>query len=73
MAQAWLNGGKTLLSVPPPAPQKLFWSVTVYDSVARSMVQSDLDKNAVRSLQGKSARLHLTAVMVIHHRTVIAQ
>ena len=30
---AYLDGGKTYkLSVPQPVPQKLFWSVTVYDS-----------------------------------------
>jgi hypothetical protein len=34
---AYLDGGKTYkLSVPQPVPQKLFWSVTVYDSATRS-------------------------------------
>ena len=31
-------------------PQKLFWSVTVYDSSTRSQIQTDQDKAALRSL-----------------------
>ena len=36
--------------MPQPGPQKLFWSVTVYDSVTRSQIQTDQDKAALRSL-----------------------
>jgi hypothetical protein len=47
----YLDGGKTYkLSVPQPVPQKLFWSVTVYDAATRSMIQTDQDKAALRSL-----------------------
>jgi hypothetical protein len=38
----WLDGGKSYrLRVPANVPAKLFWSVTVYDSDTRSMVQTD--------------------------------
>ncbi|MEC5385686.1 DUF1254 domain-containing protein [Uliginosibacterium sp. H3] len=48
---AYLDGGKTYkLSVPQPVPQKLFWSVTVYDAETRSMIQTSQDKAALRSL-----------------------
>jgi hypothetical protein len=48
---AYLDGGKTYkLSVPQPVPQKLFWSVTVYDAATRSQIQTDQDKAALRSL-----------------------
>jgi hypothetical protein len=48
---AYLDGGKTYkLLVPQPVPQKLFWSVTVYDSATRSQVQTDQNKAALRSL-----------------------
>jgi hypothetical protein len=48
---AYLDGGKTYkLSVPQPVPQKLFWSVTVYDAATRSMIQTSQDKAALRSL-----------------------
>ena len=48
---AFLDGGRTYkLSVPQPVPQKLFWSVTVYDPATRSMIQTDQDKAALRSL-----------------------
>ena len=36
--------------MPQPVPQKRFWSVTVYDSVTRSQIQTDQDKAALRSL-----------------------
>jgi hypothetical protein len=50
---AYLDGGKTYrLSVPQPVPQKLFWSVTVYDSGTRSRIQTDQEKAALRSLVG---------------------
>lgn len=48
---AYLDGGKSYkLSIPQPVPDKLFWSVTVYDSQTRSEVQTDQDKAALRSL-----------------------
>lgn len=48
---AYLNGSKTYrLSIPQPVPQKLFWSVTVYDAETRSQIQTDQDKAALRSL-----------------------
>jgi hypothetical protein len=38
----WLDGAKSYsLRVPANVPVKLFWSVTVYDSDTRSMVQTD--------------------------------
>lgn len=50
-AGAYLDGGKTYrLTVPQPVPDKLFWSVTVYDTETRSMVQTDQNKAALRSL-----------------------
>ena len=48
---AYLDGGKTYkLGVPQPVPEKLFWSVTVYDARTRSQIQTDQDKAALRSL-----------------------
>lgn len=48
---AFLDGGKTYkLSIPQPVPQKLFWSVTLYDAQTRSEVQTDQDKAALRSM-----------------------
>jgi len=48
---AYLDGSKMYkLSVPQPVPQKLFWSITVYDASTRSQIQTDLDKAALRSL-----------------------
>lgn len=48
---AFLDGSKTYkLSIPQPVPQKLFWSVTVYDAETRSQIQTDQDKAALRSL-----------------------
>jgi len=47
----YLDGSKTYkLSVPQPVPQKLFWSVTLYDPKTRSMIRTDQDKAALRSL-----------------------
>jgi hypothetical protein len=48
---AFLDGGKTYkLTIPLPVPDKLFWSITAYDSATRSQVQTDQDKAALRSL-----------------------
>ncbi|WP_100674801.1 DUF1214 domain-containing protein [Sinorhizobium meliloti] len=47
----YLDGGKTYrLSVPLPVPNRLFWSVTVYDAETRSPLQTDKSKTALRSL-----------------------
>lgn len=62
---AYLDGGKTYrLSVPLPVPDRLFWSVTVYDAEMRSQIQTDQGKAALRSLfelkglTGSQANLH---------------
>jgi hypothetical protein len=48
---ATLDGGKTYkLTVPQPVPDKLFWSVTVYDTDTRSQVLTDQGKAALRSM-----------------------
>jgi hypothetical protein len=48
---AYLDGSKTYkLVVPQPVPEKLFWSVTVYDAETRSQIQTDQDRAALRSL-----------------------
>ena len=47
---AWLDGGKDYrLRVPANVPVKEFWSVTVYDNMTRSMVQTDAKKAALSS------------------------
>lgn len=46
----WLDGGKNYrLHVPANVPVKDFWSVTVYDNLTRSMVQTDTNKAALSS------------------------
>lgn len=48
---AYLDGARTYrLTVPQPVPAKLFWSVTVYDALRRSQIQTDQNKAALRSL-----------------------
>jgi hypothetical protein len=48
---AFLDGGRNYwLSIPGPVPGKLFWSVTVYDAVTRSQIQTEQNKAALRSL-----------------------
>lgn len=48
---AYLDGAKTYkLTVPLPVPDKLFWSVTVYDTETRSQIITDQGKAALRSL-----------------------
>jgi hypothetical protein len=38
----WLDGGKTYkLTLPPNIPHKNFWSVTLYDTQTRSLLQTD--------------------------------
>ena len=36
--------------MPQPVPDKLFWSITVYDAETRSQVNTDQGKAALRSL-----------------------
>jgi hypothetical protein len=48
---AYLDGNKTYkLTVPLPVPNKLFWSVTVYDAITRSEIATDQNKAALRSM-----------------------
>jgi hypothetical protein len=48
---AFLDGRKTYkLTVPQPVPARLFWSVTVYDALTRSEIDTDLGHAALRSL-----------------------
>jgi hypothetical protein len=48
---AYLDGGKTYkLNIPSPVPATLFWSMTVYDADTRSLIATDQDKAAIRSL-----------------------
>ncbi len=61
----YLDGGKAYrLEVPLPVPGKLFWSVTVYDPVTRSEIQTKQGKAALRSLhelagvEGESVKLY---------------
>jgi hypothetical protein len=61
----YLDGSKLYrLSVPLPVPGKLFWSVTVYDTLTRSQIQTEQKKAALRSLfelrnvTGKSVDLY---------------
>jgi hypothetical protein len=47
----FVDGGKTYrLPVPLPVPASLFWSVTIYDAVTRSEIQTPQNKAALRSL-----------------------
>ena len=49
-AGAYLNGGKSYqLNVPGPVPADLFWSVTIYDTETRCLIETDLGRAAVRS------------------------
>lgn len=48
---AYLDGAKTYrLTIPQPVPARLFWSVTVYDALTRSEIQTDQRRAALRSL-----------------------
>jgi len=48
---AYLDGSKTYkLTVPLPVPARLFWSVTVYDPITRSQIDTDQGRAALRSL-----------------------
>jgi hypothetical protein len=49
----WLDGGKTYkLTLPPNIPQENFWSMTVYDSQTRSLLQTDYAYPAIGSGKG---------------------
>jgi hypothetical protein len=48
---AYLDGGRSYrLSVPLPVPDKLFWSITVYDAETRTEIVTDQRQAALRSL-----------------------
>ncbi len=48
---AFLDGSNSYtLSVPQPVPNKLFWSITVYDAETRSEILTDQNKAALRSM-----------------------
>src|SRR5689334_6259402 len=50
----WLDGGKSYrLRVPPDAPIKLFWSVTVYDVDTRALTRND------QKIADRSSRMDL--------------
>jgi hypothetical protein len=55
-AGQWLDGGRSYrLRVPPNAPMKLFWSVTLYDVSTRSLLvnkQKIADRSSRMPLQG---------------------
>jgi hypothetical protein len=48
---AFLDGSNSYsLTVPQPVPDKLFWSITVYDAETRSEILTDQNKAALRSM-----------------------
>jgi hypothetical protein len=48
---AYLDGGRSYrLAVPLPVPDKLFWSITVYDAETRTEIVTDQHQAALRSL-----------------------
>ena len=48
---AFLNGSNSYtLTVPQPVPNKLFWSITIYDAETRSEILTDQNKSALRSM-----------------------
>ena len=48
---AYLDGGRSYrLSVPLPVPDRLFWSITVYDAQTRTEIVTDQRQAALRSL-----------------------
>ncbi len=50
-AGTYLDGGKNYkLNIPGPVPAKLFWSVTVYDSETRTIINSGQGRGAVRTM-----------------------
>ncbi len=60
---AYLDGNKTYrLSIPLPVPASLFWSVTVYDPLTRSEIQTEQHRAALRSQFELADELGATAV-----------
>lgn len=48
---AYLNGGANYtLSIPAPVPASLFWSVTIYDSETRTIIDTDQGRGAIRTM-----------------------
>ncbi len=48
---SYLDGGRSYrLRVPLPVPDKLFWSITVYDAESRTEIVTDQNQAALRSL-----------------------
>jgi hypothetical protein len=48
---AYLDGGLDyVLTVPQPVPTRLFWSVTVYDTLTRSEIATEQNRAALRSM-----------------------
>lgn len=54
---SYLDGGKNYkMTIPGPVPASLFWSATVYDAGTRCLIETPLDRAAVRShLDGPAA------------------
>jgi hypothetical protein len=51
----WLDGGRSYkLHIPPNAPAKMFWSVTLYDVDTRSLLVND------QKIADRSSRMDLT-------------
>ncbi len=47
----YFDGGENYkLTIPGPVPAKLFWSVTVYDSETRTIINTDQGRGAVRMM-----------------------
>jgi len=47
----YLDGGRNYkLTIPGPVPARLFWSVTVYDSETRTIIDSGQGRGAVRTM-----------------------
>jgi hypothetical protein len=49
-SSSYLDGGKSYsMTIPGPVPAALFWSATVYDAETRVLIETPLDRAAVRS------------------------
>jgi hypothetical protein len=47
---SYLDGGENYkMTIPGPVPSNLFWSTTVYDAYTRCLIETPLDRAAVRS------------------------
>lgn len=48
---AYLNGGNNYtLSIPAPVPANQFWSVTIYDSETRTIIDTEQGRGAIRTM-----------------------